>query len=114
MPVNIQRDAEMWAEEEIGKQSFGEDFGYAVTLQLAAVQTPQGMQQVPMWTLFLTCRNPVLAEGPLYHGPVPVGSPKPDEKVVRGQVTEGLRLLRVLARSKLAVSNGHSLISKGA
>jgi hypothetical protein len=53
----------------------------------------------------------VLGEGPLYHGPVPVGSPAPVEAEVRAQVTEGIRLLRELGRSKLATGNGHGKLA---
>ena len=110
--MNIISEAEGWAEDEIGRQAFGEEYGYAVSLAAVTVQTPQGPRQMPMWTLFLTARNPALGEGPLYHGPVPVGSPKPVEADVRAQVADGVRQLRELARSKLAGSNGHSLIGK--
>lgn len=106
--MSMVREAEGWAEDEIRKQAFGEDFDYAVTLQQGMVATPQGPRAVPVWTLLLTARSPLLGEGPLYHGPVPVGSPKPDEKAVREQVTEGIRLLRELAKSRLAGQNGHS------
>jgi len=113
MSSDIQAEALGWALDEIGKQRFGEDFGAAVTLQGAAVQTPQGPASVPMWTLLLTARNPLLKGGPLYHGPVPVGSPRPAEDVVRAEVTKGLQLLRNLAASQLAGSNGHAKVIPG-
>lgn len=109
--MNIAREAEAWAEDEIGKQRFGEDYAYALTLGQAAVQTPRGPQPVPAWMLLLTARNPIVTEGPLYHGPVPVGSPKPVEAEVRAQIAEGIRLLRQLATSKLAGGNGHSKLA---
>lgn len=110
--MNLQRQAEEWAEDEIGKQALGEDFGYAVSLQQAMVATPQGPVAVPAWALLLTTRSPVLKEGPLYHGPVPVGSPAPVEADVRAHVTEGMRLLRELARSKLAAGNGRAQLTR--
>jgi hypothetical protein len=106
--MNIAHEAEGWAEDEISRQRFGEDYDYAISLGRAMAQTPQGPRPVPMWMLFLTARNPMLGEGPLYHGPVPVGAPKPVEAEVRAQVAEGLRLLRELAASKLAGANGHA------
>jgi hypothetical protein len=105
------RQAEEWAEDEIGKQALGEDFGYAISLQQAMVATPQGPAAVPMWALLLTTRSPVLKEGPLYHGPAPVGSPAPVEAELRAQVTEGMRLLRELARSRLTAGNGHGKLA---
>jgi hypothetical protein len=60
--------------------------------------------------LLLTARSPLLKEGPMYHGPVPVGAPKPDEAEVRAQVADGIRQLRELAASKLAGSNGHARV----
>ena len=110
--THIISEAEAWTEDEIGKQAFGEAFDYAITLQMATVPTPQGPRPVPVWTLFLTGKSPLLAEGPLYHGPVPVGSPKPVEADVRAQVADGIRQLRELARSRLAGSNGHSPLAR--
>ena len=93
-----------WALDETGKQAFGEDFGVAVAFGMAMMQTPAGPAQ--MWSLFITARNPILGEGPLYHGPVPVGSPRPVEAEVRKQVGEGIRMLRDLGKRKLAGNNG--------
>jgi hypothetical protein len=106
--TDITAEVTGWVAGEIAKQRFGEDFGYAVSLGLAAVQTPQGVAQVPMWTLLITARNPLLKEGPLYHGPVPIGTPRPEEKNVRAEVTNGLKALRDLAASKLSAGNGRA------
>lgn len=110
--MNIGREAEAWAEDEIARQRFGEDYSYALSLGMAQVMTPGGPAQIPVWTLLITCRNPMLTEGPLYHGPVPVGTPKPEEKAVRAQVAEGIRLLRELASSKLSGGNGHGRLAR--
>ena len=66
------------------------------------------------WQLAITARNPVLGEGTLFHA-VPLGDPqkinlhvRPQEDVVRAAVADGIRLLRGLAKSKLAGSDGHS------
>jgi hypothetical protein len=106
--MNIVTQAETWIEDEIAKQRFGEEFGFAVIMGSAAVQTPQGIGQVPMWMLLITARNPLVKEGPLYHGPVPIGFPQPQEKHVRAEVAKGLRALRDLAASRLATTNGHA------
>ena len=95
-----------WVLDQIGKQAFSEDYGAAVSFGAAPLQTPQGQRIVPVWTLLITARNPLLGQGPLFHGPVPIGSPRPVEADVRAAVTEGLRLLRDLAASQLAGSNG--------
>jgi hypothetical protein len=115
MATDIGYEIRMWVSHEIDKQAFGEDFGFAVTLAAVVQPGPQGPVQVPVWTLLLTARNPVLGEGPLYHGPVPVGFTVPDEATVRGEVAKGLQQLRDLAASKLgrkpakapALMNGH-------
>jgi hypothetical protein len=110
--TNIAREVEAWAEDEIGKQRFGEDYAYAVMLTTAIVQGPEGQQQVPMWALLLTARSPILTEGPMFHGPVPLGAARPAEKDVRAQVAEGIKALRGLARSKLAGQNGHAALTR--
>jgi len=106
--MNIAREAEAWIEDEIRKRRFGEDCSYAITL--AQAMMPGG--PVPAWMLLLTARNPIVTEGPLYHGPVLIGSPAPVEKTAREQVAEGIRQLRELASSKLAGSNGHSALAR--
>lgn len=106
MATDIQAEVLGWVLDEIGRQAFGEDFGAAVTLGAVQVMTPQGPGMIPAWQMLLTARNPVLKEGPLCHGPVPVGGPRPVEAEVRAAVADGLRKLRDLAASKLAGGNG--------
>lgn len=106
--MNIVREIEVWVQDEIRKQRLGEEFGFAVNLGAAAVQTPRGMAQMPMWMLLITARNPLLTEGPLFHGPVPIGFPRPAEQIVRAEVAKGLNALRDLSASKLATGNGHT------
>lgn len=108
MTTDITAQVTAWAADEISKQALGEEYGFAVTLGVAVMQTPQGPAQLPMWTLLITARNPLLGEGPLYHGPVPVGSPRPEEKDVRAEVTKGLDMLRGLAVAKVSGLNGHA------
>ena len=104
--TDILAEVKSWVADEIAKQRFGEDYAHAVTLGQAAMQTPQGLVPVPQFMMLITGRNPLLGEGPLFHGPVPVGFPRPEEKHVREQVADGLRQLRNLAASKLAGGNG--------
>jgi hypothetical protein len=108
MADDIAAEVNAWVAGEIDKQRFGEDYGYAVALGVAMLPTPQGPRQVPMWTLLITARSPLLTEGPMYHGPVPLGVARPAEADVRRQVGDGLKALRDLAASKLASQNGHS------
>lgn len=98
-----------WAAGGIDEQCFGEDYGVAVTFAPTPAQTPQGaIQMVPVWQLLITARNPLLNSGPLYHL-CPIGdlaavdkNARPQEDAVRAAVTDGLRKLRALARSKTA------------
>lgn len=106
MATDIGAEVLGWVLDEITRQAFGEEYGAAVTLGAAQVMTPAGPGMVPAWTMLLTARNPLLKEGPLYHGPVPVGGPRPVEAEVRAAAAEGLRQLRDLAASKLAGGNG--------
>jgi hypothetical protein len=106
-----------WVLDEVGKQALGQDYGAAVTFAPSPVQTPAGIQVIPAWFLLVTARNPILREGPLYHGPVPMspGAPRPVEAEVRAAVADGLRQLRDLAASKLAGGNGRGpVLAKGA
>jgi hypothetical protein len=106
--TDISAEVTGWVADEIGKQRFGEDYGYAVMLAPSMLQTPQGPAQVPMWALLITARSPLLGQGPMYHGPVPLGVARPAEDEVRAQVTKGLKALRDLAASQLASANGHA------
>lgn len=102
MITDIRDEVAAWVADEIGKQRFGEDFAFTVALGAAMAQGPAGPVQVPMWTVLLTARNPMLGEPPLYHGPVAVGAVRPAEDDVRGEVSKGMAALRDLAASKLA------------
>ena len=104
---DIRAQVTAWVEDEIRKQAFGVSYGWALTWGPAPVQTPDGVVVVPAaWQLLLTCGNPVLGEGELYHV-AQVGAPRPKEDDVRREVAEGLRQLRDLAASKLSGLNGH-------
>jgi hypothetical protein len=105
---DIRNDVEAWLADEIGKQCFGEDFGWAVTWGPAPVPNGQGgMVMIPAWTAIITMQNPMLGEGELYHV-AQLGAPRPKEADVRAQVTDGLRQLRELAKSKIGGSNGRA------
>ena len=102
---DISARTELLVIDEIRKQGLGEDFGFAVTWGPAPVQTPQGVVMVPGWQLLLTCRNPLVGEGELYHMGQ-LGAPRPKEADVRREVASGIEQLRVLAKSKVSGQNG--------
>jgi len=104
---DVTAQAELWVIGEIKRQGFGEEYGFAVTWAPAPVQTPQGAVVVPAWHLLLTCRNPLVGEGELYHM-AQIGAPRPQEADVRREVASGVRQLRDLAASKLSGSNGQA------
>lgn len=104
----IKTEVEAWIADEIGKQHFGEDFGYAVTWGPQMVPNGQGgAATIAPWVALITCRNPLLGQGDLYHV-AQLGVTRPKEDEVRKQVTDGLRQLRQLARSKTSGANGHA------
>jgi hypothetical protein len=107
MTADIHAEMHGWATGELDRLRLGEAYGAAVTLLAGQMQTPQGVQMVPVWQLLITCRSPLLAEGPLFHF-VALPGPRPDEDAVRAAVAEGLRQLRDLTASKLATTNGHA------
>lgn len=104
---DIRAQVQGWVEDEISKQCFGEGYGWALTWGPAPVATPAGTVLVAAWQLLLTCGNPVLGEGELYHL-AQLGAPRPKEEDVRREVGEGLRQLRELAASKLTGLNGRA------
>lgn len=104
---DIRAQVELWVIDEIKKQGLGEEYGFAVTWGPAPVQAPQGVVLVPAWQLLLTCRNPMVGEGELYHL-AQLGAPRPKDADVRREVAGGVRQLRDLAASKIAGSNGHA------
>ena len=103
---DIKAEVDAWVADQIGKQCFGEDYGYAVAWGPAPVPRPDGqMVIVPAWTAVITCLSPLAGEGSLFHL-AQLGASRPREADVRHQVTDGIRQLRELARSKLAGPNG--------
>jgi hypothetical protein len=96
-----------WVHDEISKVCFGEDYGWAVTWVPVPVQGPQGMVMIPAWQLVLTCQNPLLGQGDLYHL-AQLGAPRPKRADVQKEVADGVRQLRELAKSKISGANGHA------
>ena len=107
---DIKARTELWVIDEIKKQGFGENYGFAVAWGPAQVQTPQGPAAIALWQLLLTCRNPIVGEGELYHM-AQLGMPRPKEADVRREVATGIEQLRVLAKSKISGSNGHAKLA---
>lgn len=103
--TDIAAEVTAWAVAEVNKQCFGEDYGVAITLQMAPAQVQGGVVMQPMWMLVLTGRSPRLGEGPIF-GMQPVAAARPTEEQVKGAVTSALRQLRDYAASKLAGANG--------
>jgi hypothetical protein len=101
-----------WVTDELDRLRLGEAYDCAVTLLAGQLPTPQGVVTVPVWQLLITCRSPLLAEGPLFHF-VPLPGPRPEEDAVRAAVADGLRQLRDLTASKLAAGNGHAKMLPG-
>ena len=95
--TDIQAEILGWALDEANKQAFGEDFGVAAAVWPAA--------QGPVWHVILTCRAPLLGQGPNFHIH-PVGTGRPDEAAVREATGDGLRKLRELGRQQLSAGNG--------
>ena len=107
---DIKAQLDAWIEDEIGKVCFGEAYGWALSWAPAPAQGPQGMVMIPAWQLLITCANPLLGQGDLYHI-VPVqqlGLTRPVEADVRREVADGIRQLRELAKSKISGGNGHT------
>ena len=105
---DIAAQVQDWVAGEIGRQCFGEDFGFAVTFGPAQVPNGQGgAVMVASWQLLMTTANPLLGQGDLYHL-VPLGVTRPKEDQVRALVADGVRQLRDLARSQTAAGNGAS------
>lgn len=101
---DIRAEVEDWIADEIGKQPFG----YAVTWGPQGVPNGQGgVIRIVAWAAVITYANPSLDEGDLYHL-AELGMTRPKEDEVRKQVTDGMRQLRELARSKLPGLNGRT------
>lgn len=105
---DIRTKVEAWVRDEINMKCLGEDFGHAVAWGPQPMPNGQGgAVLIPMWTALITFRNPLLGEGDLYHL-AQLGITRPKEADVRAQVTDGMRQLRELARSKTSGLNGHA------
>ncbi len=108
-----------WALDEVSRQCMGEHYGVSVTWAPVPAQSPSGVQVVPVWHLLITGRNPLLAEGPLYHTQV-IGDMalidahvRPKQDTVRAAVTAGLRAICGLASRKLAGPDGKPSVPAG-
>lgn len=80
----------------IDKACMGEDFGFDATVSLA--QSPTGV--VPVYTVVLTKRSPLLGQGPLVHVTT-IPSPQPTDQQVEHAVTEAMKGLRELSTKLL-------------
>lgn len=107
--TDIHAELRGWVLDELDRIRLGEAYDCAVTLLAGQMQTPQGARIIPVWQLLVSCRSPLLAEGPLFHF-VPLAGPRPEEEAVRAAVADGVRQLRDLTASKLASSNGHAKV----
>jgi len=105
---DITAQAQAWAEDETGKQCFGETFGVSVSWGPVPVPTPGGQVIAAGWHLLVTTLSPAVGEGHLFHLAA-IGLTRPKEADVRREVAEGIRKLRVLAHSKTAMGNGKAL-----
>jgi hypothetical protein len=119
--VNIQAEAQAWAEDEISRRCMGERFGAVVVCSLVPVPTQQGPVMLPMWSVLITAGNPQVGTGPLWHVAA-IGDQEPQkielgvepsEADVRKAVTQGVAKLRLAAASKLAVGNGGKKLPPG-
>jgi hypothetical protein len=79
----------------IGKRTLGIDYGFDVAWMPMQVPTPQGPRMMPVYTILITRRSPLLGQAPLSHlAQIPFARPTAEQ--VGEQVTEGLRLLAEL------------------
>src|ERR1700689_5078676 len=78
--------------EALAKRAFGVDYGYDVAFGMAPVQTPQGPRMMPVYTLLITRRSPLIGGADLSHL-APIQHARPTFEMVDEQVAEGLRLL---------------------
>jgi hypothetical protein len=105
---DIRPQVEAWVIDEIRKCALGEQYGFAVTWGPQPVPNGQGgAVLVPAWACVITCQNPLLGQGDLYHL-AQLGAPRPKEADVRREVADGIRQLRDLARTKIGEPNGHA------
>jgi hypothetical protein len=104
--------------EAIAARTLGVDYGFDVAWMPVQMNTPQGPRMMPVYTILITRRSPLLGQPALSHlAQIPFARPTAEQ--IEQQVAEGLRLLAELfetlkkppaappARSGLAVANGH-------
>lgn len=104
---DIRAEVDTWVADEVRKVCLGEQYGWAVTWGPVPMPGPQGAVMIPLWQLVLTCRNPLAGQGELYHL-AQLGAPRPKRAEVQKQVSDGVRQLRELAKSKISGTNGHA------
>jgi len=99
-------------EASISKRKMGVDYGFDVTWQPVQAQTPQGVQNVVIYTIVLTRQSPLLGQAPLYHL-AQILSPRPTPEQVDEQVADGIRQLAALHErlkrpppAEVALANG--------
>jgi hypothetical protein len=94
--VDITAQVRAWALAEVEQQCFGDDFG--VDAGWDAIPTQAGVQVG--YRLVISCRSPLLGQGPLF-SLAPMLTPQPTAELVREAVTTLLRNLRELSAAQL-------------
>lgn len=104
--VDVSAQVRAWALAEAGRQSFGDDFG--VDAVLTVVPGPASAQVG--YLIVVSCRAPLLGQGPLFSMAV-VPSPQPTEEQVAEVITATMRDVRALSAQMIkapkAAQNGH-------
>ena len=81
--------------EAISPRAFGVDYGFDVCWMAAQVPTAQGPRMMPVYTILITRRSPLLGQPALSHlAQIPFARPTAEQ--IEQQVAEGLRLLAEL------------------
>lgn len=94
-PVDQDAQLREQIETALVKYRMGVDYGYDVTWMPATVQTPAGNQNVVLYCIVLTRRNPLLGQPPLYHL-AQIPHPQPTWQMVDQEVKDGCRQLQEL------------------
>ena len=66
-PEDIAEEVAGHLHASIGQRQFGVKYGYSVTWSFVQTQTPQGPRNVPVWTLMITRKSPLLDPRDLHH-----------------------------------------------
>lgn len=110
MPVHdIHQQIRRWIADELTRQAFTDDFGFAVqfeTMQVPVQQQPGTMKTVVRWVVLLTLPSGLVGKGRLLKT-LHINRAEPAQDAVVTLITGAVAELRAAQKNAVSAPNGH-------